>query len=308
MVHHKRQNPLYVHYDRILEIARKYDVTLSLGDGLRPGCLADASDAAQFAELKTLGELTRKAWERDVQVMIEGPGHVPFDQIAMNVLREIEECNEAPFYVLGPLVTDIAPGYDHITSAIGAPYQRRGTNTLLADRAPWASQRRRREAGGHVQDRGPCRRRRAIAKARDRDVPSPRRFAFDWVTVHLSSTRDRAGVSDGTLPAEATDGCLLQHVRPVLLGERRPTPSTKSTADDHGRVIGRNSGGCDVGFVKVMATADLMPGLYRVCGEPIAVFNVEGIPRDQQHCSHHGRPLGRGCSTAIVICRRLGST
>ena len=120
MVDHKQQNPLYVHYDRILEIARKYDVTLSLGDGLRPGCLADASDAAQFAELKTLGELTRKAWEKDVQVMIEGPGHVPFDQIAMNVLREIEECDEAPFYVLGPLVTDIAPGYDHITSAIGA--------------------------------------------------------------------------------------------------------------------------------------------------------------------------------------------
>ena len=120
MVHHKKQNPLYVHYDRILEIARKYDVTLSLGDGLRPGCLADASDAAQFAELKTLGDLTRKAWEKDVQVMVEGPGHVPFDQIAMNVERQIQECDEAPFYVLGPLVTDIAPGYDHITSAIGA--------------------------------------------------------------------------------------------------------------------------------------------------------------------------------------------
>jgi hypothetical protein len=95
-------------------------VTLSLGDGLRPGCLADASDPAQFAELKTLGELTRKAWEKDVQVMVEGPGHIPFDQIAMNVQRQIEECDEAPFYVLGPLVTDIAPGYDHITSAIGA--------------------------------------------------------------------------------------------------------------------------------------------------------------------------------------------
>jgi len=120
MVHHKQQNPLYVHFDRILEIARKYDVTLSLGDGLRPGCLADASDAAQFAELRTLGELTRKAWEKDVQVMIEGPGHVPLDQIEMNVKKEIEECSEAPFYVLGPLVTDVAPGYDHITSAIGA--------------------------------------------------------------------------------------------------------------------------------------------------------------------------------------------
>jgi phosphomethylpyrimidine synthase len=120
MVHHKQQNPLYVHYDKILEVARKYDVTLSLGDGLRPGCLADASDAAQFAELKTLGQLTRKAWEKDVQVMVEGPGHIPFHEIAMNVQRQIEECNEAPFYVLGPLVTDVAPGYDHITSAIGA--------------------------------------------------------------------------------------------------------------------------------------------------------------------------------------------
>ena len=120
MIYHRKENPLYTHYDRILEISRKYDVTLSLGDGLRPGCLADASDEAQFAELRTLGELTRRAWERDVQVMIEGPGHVPFDQIRMNVEKQQEICNEAPFYVLGPLVTDIAPGYDHITSAIGA--------------------------------------------------------------------------------------------------------------------------------------------------------------------------------------------
>src|SRR5438874_1634059 len=120
MVHHKKQNPLYVHYDKVLEVARKYDVTLSLGDGLRPGCLADASDAAQFAELKTLGELTKKAWERDVQVMIEGPGHVPMDKIKEQVEKEIEYCYAAPFYTLGPLVTDIAPGYDHITSAIGA--------------------------------------------------------------------------------------------------------------------------------------------------------------------------------------------
>ncbi len=120
MIHHRKENPLYTHYDRILEISRKYDVTLSLGDGLRPGCLADASDEAQFAELRTLGELTRRAWERDVQVMVEGPGHVPFDQIRMNVEKQQEICNEAPFYVLGPLVTDIAPGYDHITSAIGA--------------------------------------------------------------------------------------------------------------------------------------------------------------------------------------------
>ena len=120
MIDKKKQNPYYVHWDKVLEICAKYDVTISAGDGLRPGCLADASDAAQFAELTTLGELTTKAWEKDVQVMIEGPGHVPFDQIEMNVKKEMDLCKEAPFYVLGPLVTDIAPGYDHITSAIGA--------------------------------------------------------------------------------------------------------------------------------------------------------------------------------------------
>jgi phosphomethylpyrimidine synthase len=120
MVHHKRENPLYEAFDDVIEICRRYDVSLSLGDGLRPGSIADASDAAQFAELDTLGELTDRAWARDVQVMIEGPGHVPMDQLEMNVQRQQKVCKEAPFYTLGPLVTDIAPGYDHITSAIGA--------------------------------------------------------------------------------------------------------------------------------------------------------------------------------------------
>ena len=120
MVHHRRENPLFEHFDEILEICREHDVTISLGDGLRPGSIADASDAAQFAELDTLGELTQRAWARDVQVMVEGPGHVPLDQLEMNVRRQQEVCHEAPFYTLGPLVTDIAPGYDHITSAIGA--------------------------------------------------------------------------------------------------------------------------------------------------------------------------------------------
>ncbi|GAC1435894.1 MAG: phosphomethylpyrimidine synthase [Solirubrobacteraceae bacterium] len=120
MVAHMQENPLYERFDEILEICRRYDVSLSLGDGLRPGSIADASDAAQFAELKTLGELTLRAWERDVQVMIEGPGHVPIDQLQENVRLQQELCHEAPFYTLGPLVTDIAPGYDHITSAIGA--------------------------------------------------------------------------------------------------------------------------------------------------------------------------------------------
>ncbi len=120
MMSHRKQNPLYEHYDELLEIFRAYDVTVSLGDSLRPGSIADASDKAQFAELETLGELTKRAWERDVQVMVEGPGHIPLDQIEMNVRKEKEICHEAPFYTLGPLVTDIAPGYDHITSAIGA--------------------------------------------------------------------------------------------------------------------------------------------------------------------------------------------
>jgi phosphomethylpyrimidine synthase len=120
MLANKAENPLYTHFDAICEIFQRYDVTFSLGDGLRPGCLADASDPAQFGELRVLGELARKAWSHDVQVMIEGPGHVPLDQIPMNMERERELCDEAPFYVLGPLVTDIAPGYDHITSAIGA--------------------------------------------------------------------------------------------------------------------------------------------------------------------------------------------
>ena len=120
MVHHKEENPLFTHFDELCEIARTYDVSLSLGDSLRPGSVADASDEAQFAELRTLGDLTRRAWNHDVQVMVEGPGHVPMDQLKMNVERQMEWCDEAPFYTLGPLVTDIAPGYDHITSAIGA--------------------------------------------------------------------------------------------------------------------------------------------------------------------------------------------
>jgi phosphomethylpyrimidine synthase len=120
MVKNHRENFLYENFESICRIFQKYDVTFSLGDGLRPGSIADASDAAQFAELYTLGELTQIAWRHDVQVMIEGPGHIPMDQIQLQVEKEREVCFEAPFYTLGPLVTDIAPGYDHITSAIGA--------------------------------------------------------------------------------------------------------------------------------------------------------------------------------------------
>jgi phosphomethylpyrimidine synthase len=211
MVHHKKQNPLYVHYDKILEIARKYDVTLSLGDGLRPGCLHDASDAAQFAELKTLGELTRKAWEKDVQVMVEGPGHVPFDQIAMNVQRQIEECDEAPFYVLGPLVTDIAPGYDHITSSIGATMAGFAGAAMLCYVTPKehlglpnAEDVKQGviayKIAAHAAD---VARHRKGARDRD-DALSRARFAFDWnEQFRLALDPDTARqYHDETLPAE----------------------------------------------------------------------------------------------------------
>jgi phosphomethylpyrimidine synthase len=187
MVHHKRENPLYDAFDAILEICREHDVSLSLGDGLRPGSIADASDAAQFAELDTLGALTERAWARDVQVMIEGPGHVPLDQLEMNVRRQQEVCREAPFYTLGPLVTDIAPGYDHITSAIGAAIVGwHGTSMLcyvtpkehlgLPDASDVKQGLIAYRIAAHAADvaRGSKR-----AAARDRTL-SEARFAFDW--------------------------------------------------------------------------------------------------------------------------------
>ncbi|NOR23464.1 MAG: phosphomethylpyrimidine synthase ThiC [Desulforhopalus sp.] len=119
MSHNEAENPLYEYYDRLLELIKPYDATLSLGDGFRPGCIADATDRAQIHELITLGELTQRAWDQGIQVMIEGPGHVPLNQVEANIKLQKRTCHGAPFYVLGPLVTDIAPGYDHITSAIG---------------------------------------------------------------------------------------------------------------------------------------------------------------------------------------------
>ncbi|MBP5791087.1 MAG: phosphomethylpyrimidine synthase ThiC, partial [Kiritimatiellae bacterium] len=120
MMENNAENPLYTRWDEVMDILAEHDVTVSLGDGMRPGCLADASDEAQFGELEVLGELVRRCRERGVQTMVEGPGHIPFDQIKMNMERQQELCAKAPFYVLGPVVTDIAPGYDHIVSAIGA--------------------------------------------------------------------------------------------------------------------------------------------------------------------------------------------
>ncbi|MBK8913422.1 MAG: phosphomethylpyrimidine synthase ThiC [Phycisphaerales bacterium] len=131
MIHHNRQNPMYELFDEISAIMRQYDVTYSLGDGVRPGCLADASDPAQLAELHVLGELVQRAREAGVQVMVEGPGHVPLNEIAWNMEHQRTVCDDAPFYVLGPLVTDVFPGYDHITSAIGATEAARAGAAML---------------------------------------------------------------------------------------------------------------------------------------------------------------------------------
>ena len=211
MLHHHQQNPLYTHFDDIIEIFKKYDVSFSLGDSLRPGCLHDATDAAQLAELKTLGELTRKAWAQDVQVMVEGPGHVPMDQIDYNVKKQIEECSEAPFYVLGPLVTDIAAGYDHISSAIGAalagwsgaamlcyvtPKEHLGLPNTEDVRQGLIAYK----IAAHAAD---IARHRPGARDRD-DQMSHARYNFDWNRqFELSLDPDRAReYHDETLPAD----------------------------------------------------------------------------------------------------------
>jgi phosphomethylpyrimidine synthase len=211
MLAHHKQNPWYTHFDELCEIMRKYDVTFSLGDGLRPGCLADANDAAQFAELKTLGELTLKAWSHGCQVMIEGPGHIPMHLVKMNVDKEREMCHEAPFYVLGPLVTDIAPGYDHITSAIGAALAAEAGAAMLCYVTP------KEHLGLPNEDdvrqgviaykiaahAGDIARGRKNARVRD-DELSKARFAFDWnrqFELSLDPETARA-MHDETLPQE----------------------------------------------------------------------------------------------------------
>ncbi|MGF1574379.1 MAG: phosphomethylpyrimidine synthase ThiC [Cyanophyceae cyanobacterium] len=211
MLAHHKQNPLYTHYRDIIEIFKKYDVSFSLGDSLRPGCLHDASDEAQLAELKTLGQLTRSAWEHDVQVMVEGPGHVPMDQIEFNVRKQMEECSEAPFYVLGPLVTDIAAGYDHISSAIGAamagwygtamlcyvtPKEHLGLPNAEDARAGLIAYK----IAAHAAD---IARHRPGARDRD-DEMSKARYNFDWNRqFELSLDPERAKeYHDETLPAD----------------------------------------------------------------------------------------------------------
>ena len=211
MLYHHRQNPLYTRFDDICEIFKRYDCSFSLGDSLRPGCQHDASDAAQLAELHTLGELTRRAWEHDVQVMVEGPGHVPMDQIEFNVRKQMEACSEAPFYVLGPLVTDIAPGYDHITSAIGAALAGWHGTAMLCYVTPkehlgLPNAEDVREGliaykiAAHAAD---IARHRPGARDRD-DELSRARYAFDWNRqFELSLDPERArSYHDETLPAD----------------------------------------------------------------------------------------------------------
>jgi phosphomethylpyrimidine synthase len=211
MLAHHRQNPWYNHFDELCEIMHAYDVTFSLGDGLRPGCLADANDEAQFAELKTLGELTLKAWKHNCQVMIEGPGHIPMHLVKMNVDKERELCHDAPFYVLGPLVTDIAPGYDHITSAIGAALAAEAGAAMLCYVTPKEhlglpnkdDVRQGVIAYKIAAHAGDIARGRKNVRIRD-DELSRARFEFDWnrqFELSLDPETARA-MHDETLPQE----------------------------------------------------------------------------------------------------------
>jgi len=205
------ENPLYTKFEEICAIFAEHDVTVSLGDGLRPGCLADASDEAQFAELETLGELTRTAWDHGVQVMVEGPGHVPMDEIADNVERQQEVCGGAPFYVLGPLVTDVAPGYDHITSAIGATEAGRAGAAMLCYVTP--KEHLGLPEKSDVRDGLAAYRIAAHAADVANDLPGARdwddalseaRYAFDWneqFDLALDPERAKA-FHDQTLPGD----------------------------------------------------------------------------------------------------------
>jgi phosphomethylpyrimidine synthase len=208
---HHRENFLYVHFEEICEIMKAYDVSFSLGDGLRPGSIADANDEAQFSELKTLGELTQIAWKHDVQVMIEGPGHVPMHLIRENMEKQLTECSEAPFYTLGPLTTDIAPGYDHITSAIGAAmigwlgtallcYVTPKEHLGLPDREDVRQGIIAYKIAAHAADLAKC---HPSARVRD-DALSKARFEFRWedqFNLSLDPETARA-FHDATLPQD----------------------------------------------------------------------------------------------------------
>jgi phosphomethylpyrimidine synthase len=247
MVKNHKQNFLYEHFDEICKIFQKHDVTFSLGDGLRPGCVADASDAAQFAELKTLGELTRKAWQYDVQVMIEGPGHIPMDQIQMQVEKEVELCNEAPFYTLGPLVTDFAPGYDHITSAIGAAmigwygasmlcYVTPKEHLGLPNREDVKQGIIAYKIAAHAAD---IARHRPGARDRDDDL-SRARYRFDWrKQFELSLDPETAeAMHDETLPEEGfKDAAFCSMCGPKFCSMNHSAKTEQFTAEEAEAVL-----------------------------------------------------------------------
>ena len=247
MVKNHKQNLLYENFDRICKIFQKHDVSFSLGDGLRPGCLADASDDAQFAELKTLGELTKKAWEYDVQVMIEGPGHIPMDQIQLQVEKELELCYEAPFYTLGPLVTDFAPGYDHITSAIGAAmigwygasmlcYVTPKEHLGLPNREDVKQGIIAYKIAAHAAD---VARHRPGARDRD-DELSRARYRFDWRRqFELSLDPETAeAMHDETLPEEGfKDAAFCSMCGPKFCSMNHSAKTEQFTAEDAEAVL-----------------------------------------------------------------------
>ena len=224
---HHQENFTYTHFREICEIMRAYDVSFSLGDGLRPGSIADANDEPQFAELKTQGELTKIAWEYDVQVMNEGPGHVPMHLIKENMENQLEWCHEAPFYTLGPLTTDIAPGYDHITSAIGAAMIGWYGTAMLCYVTPkehlGLPEPRRREGRGHrLQDRRARRRPRQGASARPRVgrrvVEGAVRFPLGGSVQPGARSGDRARLPRRDAAGRRREGrALLLDVRPEVL-------------------------------------------------------------------------------------------
>jgi phosphomethylpyrimidine synthase len=247
MVRNHRQNFLYEHFEDICKIFQKYDVSFSLGDGLRPGSIADASDRAQFAELETLGELTKVAWEHDVQVMIEGPGHIPMDQIKMQVEKEAAICHEAPFYTLGPLVTDFAPGYDHITSAIGAAmigwhgasmlcYVTPKEHLGLPNREDVKQGLIAYKIAAHAAD---VARHRPGAQDRD-DELSRARFAFDWkrqFELSLDPETARA-YHDETLPEEGfKDAAFCSMCGPKFCSMNHSNKTQRFTEEDAEAVL-----------------------------------------------------------------------